>query len=64
MQPTEVESEYTNLYNRFAELIRDGHSEVDIAPLRHVADAFLRGDRAVVAAFEDAAPGESAGSTK
>lgn len=38
-----LHGEYPGLYARFAELVRAGESEVDIAPLRHVADAFLRG---------------------
>ena len=37
------EAEYAGLYRRFAELIRAGRSEVDLAPMVHVADAFLRG---------------------
>ena len=45
------EREYPELYARFAELIGQGASEVDVAPLRHVADAFLLGRREVVAAF-------------
>lgn len=48
-----LRAEYTSLYARFAELIRAGQSEADIAPLRHVADAFLRGRRQQVEAFED-----------
>src|SRR5207237_843636 len=35
--------EYPGLYARFATLIHDGASDVDIDPLRLVADAFLRG---------------------
>ncbi|MDI5933472.1 Gfo/Idh/MocA family protein [Halomonas kalidii] len=35
------EREYPGLYARFAELIRQGRSDVDLAPLRHVADACL-----------------------
>jgi D-galactose 1-dehydrogenase len=38
-----LHGEYPGLYARFAELVRAGESDVDIAPLRHVADAFLRG---------------------
>jgi D-galactose 1-dehydrogenase len=37
------EGEYPGLYARFAALVRGGRSDVDVAPLRHVADAFLRG---------------------
>lgn len=35
------EREYPGLYARFAELIRQRRSDVDLAPLRHVADACL-----------------------
>lgn len=35
--------EYAGLYARFAELIDEGRSEADTAPLRLVADAFMRG---------------------
>lgn len=49
----EVEGEYPNLYRRFAELIRRGESDVDLAPFRHVADAFMLGDRRIVEPFED-----------
>lgn len=45
--------EYPGLYARFATLIRGGRSDVDIDPLRLVADAFLRGKREVVEAFHD-----------
>lgn len=47
------EREYPALYERFAEIIRAGHSDVDLAPLRHVADAFMLGQRKVVEAFHD-----------
>lgn len=43
--------EYAGLYRRFAELIRTGQSDVDVAPFRHVADAFLLGRRQSVEAF-------------
>lgn len=43
--------EYRGLYDRFAALIAAGESDVDLAPLRHVADAFLRGERRMVEAF-------------
>lgn len=39
----DLHGEYPGLYARFAELVRAGLSEVDVAPLRLVADAFLRG---------------------
>jgi len=47
------EAEYRGLYDRFAELVRTGQSDVDLSPLRHVADAYLRGERREVEAFED-----------
>lgn len=46
-------SEYTGVYARFVELIRDGEADVDLAPLRHVADAFMLGERKEVAPFEE-----------
>ncbi|MCC5904322.1 MAG: Gfo/Idh/MocA family oxidoreductase [Halomonas sp.] len=45
------EREYPELYAYFAELIANGISEVDVAPLRQVADAFLYGHREVTDAF-------------
>lgn len=44
-------SEYPGLYERFAELIRTGASEVDAGPLQLVADAFRLGKRTAVEAF-------------
>lgn len=49
----EPEQEYPMLYRRFASLVRAGRSDVDLAPLRHVADAFMLGRRRVVEAFHD-----------
>jgi len=45
--------EYAGLYACFVELVRAGKSDVDVTPLRLVADAFLRGRRTIVEAFED-----------
>lgn len=45
--------EYPGLYAHFAALIRDGRSDVDVAPLRLVADAFLAGTRVTAEAFVD-----------
>jgi Predicted dehydrogenases and related proteins len=45
--------EYPGLYSRFAALISGGRSDVDIEPLRLVADAFLRGRRETVEPFHD-----------
>jgi D-galactose 1-dehydrogenase len=52
-QPLPPEAEYRGLYDRFAALIRSGASDVDLDPLTHVADAFLRGERRTVEAFTD-----------
>lgn len=41
------DAEYPALYARFAELIAAGKSDVDLAPLRIVADALLLADREV-----------------
>jgi D-galactose 1-dehydrogenase len=47
------DEEYPSLYRRFAEIIKAGQSDVDLAPLRHVADAFMLGKRKFVEAFHD-----------
>ncbi len=47
------DEEYPGLYTRFAALIRGGQSEVDTTPFTLVADAFLRGTRKSVEAFDD-----------
>jgi D-galactose 1-dehydrogenase len=52
-QPLPAEAEYRGLYARFAALIAAGAQDVDRAPLRHVADAFLRAERIEVEAFHD-----------
>ncbi|HTJ57963.1 MAG TPA: Gfo/Idh/MocA family oxidoreductase [Devosiaceae bacterium] len=44
--------EYEGIYERFAELLKKNKSDVDAAPLRLVADAFLLGSRENVDAFE------------
>lgn len=49
----EPEQEYPMLYKRFAEIVKAGKSDVDLAPLRHVADAFMLGRRKFVDAFYD-----------
>ena len=46
-------AEYRALYRRFVELSAGGASEVDLTPLRLVADAFLLGKRRIVGTFED-----------
>jgi D-galactose 1-dehydrogenase len=50
---TAEDREYPGLYARFAELVRAGTRDVDTAPLRLVADAFLRGHRLAVEEFHD-----------
>ncbi|MDU6375221.1 MAG: gfo/Idh/MocA family oxidoreductase, partial [Bradyrhizobium sp.] len=49
----EKEREYPGLYRRFVALTKTGASDVDLAPLRLVADAFLLGRRNFVEPFED-----------
>jgi len=47
------DQEYRELYRRFVELTATGASDVDLAPLRLVADAFLLGKRTIVEPFMD-----------
>ncbi|MGB5559243.1 MAG: Gfo/Idh/MocA family oxidoreductase [Paracoccaceae bacterium] len=44
--------EYRGLYARFAELVSARAIDVDLAPMRHVADAFTLGRRLAVAPFD------------
>lgn len=46
-----IMGEYPALYARMAELVRNGASEVDLAPMVHVADALTLGRRETVAPF-------------
>ena len=46
-------AEYQAIYRRFDELLNARQSEVDTAPFRLVADAFMIGKRVQVDAFED-----------
>ena len=50
-QPGAGGGEYPRLYRRFAELIENGRSDVDIAPMQLVADAMLAGETRQVAEF-------------
>jgi D-galactose 1-dehydrogenase len=52
------EAEYARLYRRFASLLATRSSDVDLAPFRHVADAFLLGRRVEVRTFEESESGE------
>jgi D-galactose 1-dehydrogenase len=49
----DVPGEYPSLYMRFAELIANGQSEVDLEPLRIAADIFMAGRRTIVDPFDD-----------
>jgi D-galactose 1-dehydrogenase len=49
----EPDQEYRELYQRFVELAATSASDVDLAPLRLVADSFLLGRRTVVEPFVD-----------
>jgi len=44
--------EYSALYARLGELVATGASDVDLAPMLHVADAFTLGRRQTVAPFD------------
>ena len=46
-----IMGEYPKLYARMAELVRAGQSEVDLAPMVHVADALTLGKRVVTDNF-------------
>lgn len=46
-------SEYPALYARFADLIRRGQSDIDLAPLKMTLDALAIGRRQRIPAFED-----------
>lgn len=48
-----AEREYPALYDRFATLISERRSDVDVQPLKLVADAFLTGHRSYTEAFHD-----------
>ncbi|MEO1969297.1 MAG: Gfo/Idh/MocA family oxidoreductase [Sphingomonadaceae bacterium] len=47
----DLAGEYPAIYRRFAALIRAGISDVDVSPLRLVADAFLCGELSAVEEF-------------
>ena len=44
--------EYPRLYAQMAQLVRRGGIDMDLSPLRHVADAFLLGKRIVAPPFD------------
>ncbi|WP_428030232.1 Gfo/Idh/MocA family protein [Ancylobacter sp.] len=54
-QPLDLppEAEYASIYAHFVQLVAEGRSDVDLAPLQLVADAFLLARRTIVAPFHD-----------
>lgn len=51
--PHSAHGEYEAIYARFAQIINNEESDVDLTPLKLVADAFLLGDRHQVEPFEE-----------
>jgi D-galactose 1-dehydrogenase len=51
-QETSREGEYPKLYRRFADLLKNGSSDTDLAPFRLVADAFVLGRRHTIKEFD------------
>jgi D-galactose 1-dehydrogenase len=47
------DTEYASIYRHFAGLVAARKSDVDLRPLRHVADAFMAGRHEFVEPFED-----------
>ena len=45
------DDEYPSLYRHFSDLVKTGTSDVDLSPMRHVADAFTKGQRQVAPPF-------------
>jgi D-galactose 1-dehydrogenase len=52
-QAVRDEGEYPAMYRHFAQLIEDGQSDLDLQPLRIVADSFFVGSKETVAAFHE-----------
>lgn len=52
-QEVGAEAEYPAMYRHFVALIESGRSDVDVAPLQLVADAFLRGRSSRIGPFVD-----------
>ena len=53
MQMKAPDEEYPAMYRRFVDLVANGATDVDLAPLRLVADSFLCGRHCPTALFED-----------
>jgi D-galactose 1-dehydrogenase len=51
--PGALDNEYQSIYRRFAELVSAGRSDVDIKPLKLVADIFLVATRASTDPFDE-----------
>ena len=47
-----LSGEYPRLYANMSRLIASGSSDIDLAPMRHVADAFMLGRRVTVEPFD------------
>lgn len=56
----EPEREYPALYAHFADLVERGASDVDTAPLAHVADAFMAAEITTVGPFDETVPARTA----
>ena len=52
-QNVSLQSEYASMYRHFVDLVRTGRSDVDLSPLKLVADAFLRGRNRQTDPFEE-----------
>ena len=52
-QKVSEEGEYPAMYRHFASLIAEGRSDLDLQPLRIVADSFFVGSKETVAAFHE-----------
>lgn len=50
--PDPLNAEYPRLYAHMARLVAEGRSDMDLAPMVHVADAFTLGQRIAAAPFE------------
>lgn len=53
VQDVGAEAEYPSMYQHFVELVHSGRSDVDVAPLQLVADAFLLGRHSRTDPFND-----------
>lgn len=51
-RPEGALGEYPTLYAQMARLVKTGGTDMDLSPLRHVADAFMLGERITVEGFE------------